>query len=114
LRRREVLRLRAAGAVASTLAGCKLPSYSLEHGLFNRCAPPGRHPVTGERLVRAAWEGIDASRVWDCHARLFGNGRSGAGIYLSAVTQANRSEVLTAILEARDWHGRLLSGAGGA
>ncbi len=32
--------------------------------------------------MRKAWEGIDASRVWDCHAHLFGNGRAGSGIHL--------------------------------
>lgn len=83
MRRRDFLRAGTAGALASALAGCNLSQYSLEHGLFNRCAPPGGHPVMRERLVQAAFDGIDASRVWDCHAHLFGNGRSGGGIYLN-------------------------------
>ncbi len=83
MRRRGFLRAGAAGALLAGLAGCKLPPYSLEHGLFNRCAAPGGHPVMRERLVRAAFDGLDASRVWDCHAHLFGNGRSGGGIYLN-------------------------------
>jgi mannonate dehydratase len=36
-----------------------------------------------ERLVQAAWDGLDATKVWDCHAHLFGNGRGGSGIYLN-------------------------------
>ena len=80
MRRRHFLRAGAAGAMAAALTGCK---FSMEHGLFNRCASPGGHPVMRERFVRAAWEGLDASRVWDCHAHLFGNGRGGGGIYLN-------------------------------
>jgi len=83
VRRRTFLRAGAAGALASALSGCKLPPYSLEHGLFNRCAAPGGHAVMRDRLVLAAWDGLDAARVWDCHAHLFGNGRSGGGIYLN-------------------------------
>jgi len=83
VRRRDFLRGGVAGAIASALTGCKLPPYSLEHGVFNRCAAPGGHPVMRERLVRAAWDGLDPSRVWDSHAHLFGNGRSGGGIYLN-------------------------------
>jgi mannonate dehydratase len=34
-------------------------------------------------LVRAAWDGIDPDKVWDCHCHLAGNGDSGSGIYLN-------------------------------
>lgn len=83
MKRRDVLRAGGAGVLASLLAGCKLPPFSLEHGVFNRCAAPGGHPVMRERLVRAAWDGLEPARIWDCHAHLFGNGRSGGGIYLN-------------------------------
>jgi uncharacterized protein len=78
--RRSLLRAGVAAAAAGALTGCR---FSLEHGLFNRCAPPGGHPVMREPLVRAAWDGLDPAKVWDCHAHLFGNGRTGGGIYLN-------------------------------
>jgi mannonate dehydratase len=33
--------------------------------------------------VRAAWDGLDASKVWDCHAHLLGSGDSGSGIFVN-------------------------------
>jgi mannonate dehydratase len=78
--RRRFLGAAAAAAAAGALTGCR---FSLEQGLFNECRAPGGHRVMRERLVRSAWEGLDATRVWDCHAHLFGNGRAGSGIYLS-------------------------------
>ena len=33
--------------------------------------------------MRAAWEGLDADRVWDAHCHLVGSGDSGSGIYLN-------------------------------
>ncbi|MGE5198640.1 MAG: twin-arginine translocation signal domain-containing protein, partial [Rhodospirillaceae bacterium] len=80
MRRRQFLRAAALAGAAGALGGCR---FSLEHGLFNRCAPPGGHPVMREPLVRAAWDGIDASQAWDCHVHLFGNGRTRTGIYLN-------------------------------
>jgi mannonate dehydratase len=71
-----------AGVAASVaaLTGCR---FSLEQGLFNERRAPGGHAVLRDRLVRQAWEGIDASLVWDCHAHLFGNGRSRSAIFLN-------------------------------
>lgn len=37
-----------------------------------------RHPA-----IRAAWDGIDPSQVWDCHAHIAGTGDSGSGIAVS-------------------------------
>jgi mannonate dehydratase len=34
-------------------------------------------------LVRAAWEGIDAAKVWDSHAHLVGTGDAGSGIVVN-------------------------------
>ena len=34
-------------------------------------------------LVRAAWEGIDPGKMWDCHCHLAGTGDMGSGIYLN-------------------------------
>jgi len=33
--------------------------------------------------VRAAWEGLDAAKVWDCHVHLLGNGDAGSGIFVN-------------------------------
>jgi len=33
--------------------------------------------------VQAAWEGLDATQVWDSHAHLVGTGDSGSGIYVN-------------------------------
>ena len=80
MNRRRFLATATTAAVASALGGSGL---SLEQGLFNECRVPGNHRVLRDRLVRAAWEGVDASQVWDCHVHLFGNGRGGAGVYLN-------------------------------
>ncbi len=80
MNRRRFVGAAAIAAAAGALTGCR---YSLEHGIFNRCSPPGGHRVMRERLVAAAWDGLDARNVWDCHAHLFGNGRTGGGIYLN-------------------------------
>lgn len=34
-------------------------------------------------LVRAAWEGIDPARLWDCHVHLVGTGDGGSGIRIN-------------------------------
>ena len=78
--RRRFLRAAAAATAAAALTGCR---YSFEQGLFNECRAPGGHRVLRDPLVRAAWDGIDPARVWDCHVHLFGNGRAGSGIYLN-------------------------------
>ena len=39
--------------------------------------------VLRDPLVLAAWEGLRPDRVWDCHAHLLGNGRSGQGIWVN-------------------------------
>jgi predicted TIM-barrel fold metal-dependent hydrolase len=39
--------------------------------------------LAGHELVKAAWEGIDPSYVWDAHAHLVGTGDSQSGIKLS-------------------------------
>ena len=80
MNRRRFLRAATVAAAAGVLTGCR---FSLEQGLFNECRAPGGHRVMRDRLVRAAWDGVDERRVWDCHAHLFGNGRAGTGIYLN-------------------------------
>jgi mannonate dehydratase len=38
--------------------------------------------------VRAAWEGLDARNVWDCHTHLIGTGDSGSGVYVNPRTES--------------------------
>ena len=81
MNRRQFMRLAALACVSGTAYGGW--RWWPEQGLQNPCRASlplelARHP-----LVRAAWEGIDASQVWDCHAHLFGNGDSGSGVWMN-------------------------------
>ena len=38
--------------------------------------------------MRAAWDGIDAARVWDSHSHLIGTGDSGSGIFVNPATDS--------------------------
>lgn len=57
--------------------GCPL---TLEQGLWAECRA-GLDAVSRD-LVAEAWRGLRAERVWDMHAHIFGNGRSGGGIHV--------------------------------
>lgn len=86
MRRRDFL---AAGLCApALLGGCKL---TLEQGLFSECRSEPDHPVLRDRWVEEAWSGIRADRVWDSHAHLFGNGRSGSGVWVDPEFDRPRS-----------------------
>jgi uncharacterized protein len=68
-------------SAALGLTSCKV---SFEHGMRNPCRlatslPPA---VNTSAWVRAAWQGIDPTQVWDAHAHLFGTGDSNSGIWL--------------------------------
>ncbi|MGH8632740.1 MAG: amidohydrolase family protein [Burkholderiales bacterium] len=77
MRKRRLLL--AAGGTAA-LGAC---SFSLEHGLFNPCRAQLPPELASNERVLAAWDGIDAARVWDCHAHLIGSGDSGSGVWLN-------------------------------
>lgn len=76
MRRRDFLR---AGLITSAamLGGCAM---TFEQGLKGECREAVN--LMGEPVMRAAWEGLRPDRVWDVHAHLFGNGRSGGGIWV--------------------------------
>lgn len=68
------------GGVAAVAAGWwHWPAEGLLNPCYARATPA--HLLNHE-LVRAAWEGVDARRFWDCHMHLVGVGDSGSGIYL--------------------------------
>ena len=76
MRRRQFLR-GALAAPALAIGGCRL---TLEQGLMGSCRV-GRDLIR-DPWVAAAWQGLRPERVWDVHAHLFGNGRSGGGIWV--------------------------------
>ena len=77
MRRRAFLRAGVA-APAALLAGCP---FTFEQGFLGECRAP-HVPGMATAIVRSAWHGIRAANVWDVHAHLFGDGRSGSGIWL--------------------------------
>ena len=87
-------RLLAAACGAAALGGC---SITLEHGLFNPCRPELPADLARDGAVLAAWDGIDASLVWDSHVHLVGGGGSSSGIWLNPAM----SSVLRPLLYAQ-------------
>ena len=57
--------------------------FTLREGLRNACYPPSALELASHSLVAAAWHGLDATRVWDAHCHLFGNGDSGSGLWFN-------------------------------
>ncbi|MCB1957210.1 MAG: amidohydrolase family protein [Rhodocyclaceae bacterium] len=68
------------GAVA--LAGGGLAALERPR-LMNPCRAALPAELASHPLVRAAWAGLDPSRVWDCRAHLAGIGDGGSGIRVS-------------------------------
>lgn len=79
-RRRALLLASVAGAGAAALTACGL---SLEQGLTNPCRAALPRRLAEHEIVRAAWAGIDAAKVWDGHAHLAGSGDSGSAIWIN-------------------------------
>jgi mannonate dehydratase len=84
MRRRGFLGLGA----AALLAGC---DFTLRDGIFNACLAELPAELRDHPLIAAAWNGIDATKVWDTHCHVFGNGDSGGGLWynprLDKITQ---------------------------
>lgn len=82
-RRRLLQLLGAGGAVAATGAW-----FWPDEGVWNPClgeATPDR--LLHDAIVKAAWQDIDPSKVWDCHVHLIGNGDSHGGIWVHEAMQ---------------------------
>lgn len=77
LRRRLIFGSLAAGGVIAMGAFARSPR------VWNPCHAMLPVPLADSEIVRAAWQGIDASRVWDCHVHIAGTGDSGSGIAVS-------------------------------
>jgi uncharacterized protein len=83
LRKRRRQLIAAAGGVTVFGAAALLWRYWPQHGLINPCNTALPASLADHEAVRAAWDGIDATRAWDCHAHLIGNGDSGSGVWLN-------------------------------
>ena len=71
------------GAAGFGVAGVAAYSNWPDQGVINPClALPMPPELLNHELVQAAWEGINASRVWDCHAHLIGVG-DGQGTWIN-------------------------------
>lgn len=70
--RRSFLALGAAAA-----SGCASTRFWPDDGLFNPCLPAALpESLRDDAIVLGAWDGIDPTQVWDCHAHLAGVGDS--------------------------------------
>lgn len=72
--------LGAACAATALAAGC---DFSLRDGLRNACRDGLPDDLREHPLVLAAWRGLDASKVWDMHCHVFGDGDSGSGLWFN-------------------------------
>ncbi|MBI3545746.1 MAG: amidohydrolase [Gammaproteobacteria bacterium] len=86
MKRRAVLGLFGAGALA---AGAGAWRSWPDEGIFNPCLA-GRLPpkLAQHELVQAAWAGLDAEKVWDCHVHLIGVGDGGSGVWITPQMQS--------------------------
>ena len=72
--------------LSAGIAGWKLWP---EEGLWNPClAPPVPPDAAIDEMVRAAWSGLDGSKVWDVHVHLFGIGDGGGRIWVNPVMRS--------------------------
>jgi len=79
-RRRFLLGGAALGVAAAGAAAWRwLPGQ----GVRNPCLAALPPDIADHELIRAAWEGVDPAKVWDCHVHLIGTGDSGSGIWVN-------------------------------
>jgi uncharacterized protein len=69
-----------AAAAAALTSGCEL---SVRDGIFNACRARMPEHLATHALVADAWRGLDASRVWDVHCHVFGNGDGDTGLWFN-------------------------------
>jgi mannonate dehydratase len=51
--------------------------------LWNPCLAGLPQRLAGHELVKAAWQGLDATKVWDAHAHLIGIGDAASGVVVN-------------------------------
>lgn len=67
--------------------------YWPDDGLLNRCLDPAQLDGSSSDLLAAAWEGLDAAQVWDCHVHLIGVGDDGSGIWINPAMASLRHPI---------------------
>jgi uncharacterized protein len=80
LKRRSLLLGGLATAGVAALAAWR---FWPEQGFWNPCLARLPRRLAGHELVKAAWQDLDASRVWDSHSHLIGSGDGGSGIFVN-------------------------------
>jgi mannonate dehydratase len=81
MNRRGFLRTLSVGGIsAAGLAGC---DFSFEDGFFNPCLAGLPKHLANHEVVKSAWHGIDAMKVWDSHSHLVGMGDGGSGAWVN-------------------------------
>lgn len=79
-RRRLLLAGLGAGAIATfggIAVGGSIPR------VWNPCHANLPPALANHPLIQAAWQGLDPTRIWDCHTHVAGTGDSGSGIVVS-------------------------------
>lgn len=71
-----------AGAASLALATAGGQALA-RRNLWNPCRAALPASIASHDLIRSAWEGLDPTRVWDCHAHLAGLGDGGSGITIN-------------------------------
>jgi mannonate dehydratase len=51
--------------------------------VLNKCLGPVPVALLEDPRVRGVWQGVDATRVWDAHIHVFGDGDSGSGLWFN-------------------------------
>jgi mannonate dehydratase len=64
-------------------AGGAAARYWPEQGFTNQCLAKLPDAIAQHELIAAAWSGLSAAHVWDCHTHLVGSGDSGSGAWFS-------------------------------
>ncbi len=77
-RRRFIL----GAAAAATLLGAGGTALA-RRTLWNPCRASLPPEIASHDVVRAAWQGLNADQVWDCHTHLAGIGDGGSGVTIT-------------------------------
>ncbi len=84
-RRQFLLGLSVAGVSSLAFSGTR---YWPESGLTNPCLKGMPAELKNHPLMHQVWQGIDPSKVWDCHAHIIGAGESGSGAWFNPDTDS--------------------------
>lgn len=52
-------------------------------GMMNACLTGIPDDLAQHQVIASAWEGVDPTKVWDCHAHIVGTGDSDSGIWFN-------------------------------